>query len=434
MNLLVLLIIIGAAIAARPFINHLRLRARYRPRTADLYSEHINAIQHEEIPHPDTFFKDHMRDLLRRVRPRVPCNRVLYQVGCAIDDLFKQETEIRPVVPSQNVLIADGIDRDYVLGSLNRSKNFALNLPAFERALHGVWQAYFKNLPHDAFDEDIEKPFTHIDLLEAIPDVGVAVCDVAAPLIRKENRDRSLFDEFNHTWERNAFAASGQTYPYATRDLIAPHQFKGTRAEIVDAYLRDTALWHLFQARIPFSFTDMLKEHGLLLAPPGWGKSQIIQSLTYHLAQQSDPPTIIILNSQGSMLDRIQRLAVFAPGEPLSDRLVIIDPEDDLPPALNMFSMPTERMKSYSRNDREQIEAGTIETFEYLFSSVASDLTSKQTTAFQYLISLVLSIPGGNFNTFAELLQETTKDPSGKDSKYAPRHREARSHGARILP
>jgi hypothetical protein len=85
-----------------------------------------------------------------------------------------------------------------------------------------------------------------------------------------------------------------------------------------------------------------------------------------------------------------------------------------------MFALPTERTKTYSRNIREQLEVGTIETFTYLLSSIPVDLTGKQTTAFNYLITLILSMPNASFNVFLDVLQEQTKDPKGKTSKYAP--------------
>ena len=165
----------------------------------------------------------------------------------------------------------------------------------------------------------------------------------------------------------------------------------------------------------PIDFTKSLGQHALLLAPPGIGKTQFIQSLALKLLEEEHPPSLIILNSQGKMLKNIERLALFAPGQPLSDRLVIIDPEDDQAPALNMFALPTERLSSYSWIVREQLEASTYEIFQYLFTSLASDLTGKQSTAFQPLITLMLSIPGATFNTFLDILQDVPKDERGKD-------------------
>src|ERR1700730_17429498 len=131
-----------------------------------------------------------------------------------------------------------------------------------------------------------------------------------------------------------------------------PYDFKGTREEMLDTYLKDSPYEFLFNCKV---LTEKLGEHALLLASTGWGKSQFIQHLTVHLLSQPDPPSLIIFNSQGTMLEKIQRLSIFAPGHPISDRLVLIDPEHEDPPALNMFALPTERTKIYSRNICEQL-------------------------------------------------------------------------------
>ena len=56
---------------------------------------------------------------------------------------------------------------------------------------------------------------------------------------------------------------------------------------------------------------------------------------------------------------------LFAPGQPLADRLIIIDPEDvEHSPALNMFDLKAARLGSYSQTVKEQIEASTIETLQ----------------------------------------------------------------------
>lgn len=103
------------------------------------------------------------------------------------------------------------------------------------------------------------------------------------------------------------------------------------------------------------------------------------------------------------MLRKIQRLALFED----SDRLVIIDPEDDYSPALNMFDVKTARLQSYSRAVREQVEAGIIELFNYVFGALASELTAKQGTAFAYITRLMLAIPGATIHTFRELMETT---------------------------
>ena len=111
------------------------------------------------------------------------------------------------------------------------------------------------------------------------------------------------------------------------------------------------------------------------------------------------------------MLRKIEQLAAFAPGKPLSDRLIIIDPEDvDHPPALNMFDLKAPRLGAYSQTIKEQIEATTIENFNYVFGALAAELTSKQNTTFAFVTRLLLSIPGATIHTLRELFEDGAKN------------------------
>jgi hypothetical protein len=114
-------------------------------------------------------------------------------------------------------------------------------------------------------------------------------------------------------------------------------------------------------------------------------------------------------------LQKIQRLALFAPGNPLANRIVIIDPEDvEHPPALNMFDTNPARLGGYSQTIKEQIEASTIEIFNYVFGALAAELTSRQNTTFAFVTRLLLSIPGATIHTLRELFEDgaTTIDTS----------------------
>ena len=107
------------------------------------------------------------------------------------------------------------------------------------------------------------------------------------------------------------------------------------------------------------------------------------------------------------MLRKIEHLDLFAPGKPLSDRLIIIDPEDvGNPPALNMFDMKPPRLGSYSQTIKEQIEASTIEIFNYVFGALAAELTSRRNTTFAFVSRLLLSIPGATIHTLRKLFED----------------------------
>jgi hypothetical protein len=158
---------------------------------------------------------------------------------------------------------------------------------------------------------------------------------------------------------------------------------------------------------VPFVFTDRQRyEHTHVIGGSGHGKTQLLQHLIYRDLTRDEPPALIVIDSQGDMLRKIQRLELFAQ-PPLADRLVIIDPEDvEHPPALNMFDMTNARLAGYSRAHREQIEAGVIELYNYVFGALAAELTQKQGTAFAFVSRLMLSIPGATIHTLRELMED----------------------------
>jgi hypothetical protein len=108
--------------------------------------------------------------------------------------------------------------------------------------------------------------------------------------------------------------------------------------DLCDAYLRDTPFVEFLMRTIPFSIPERIRfEHTHIVAGTGHGKTQFLQSLILGDLQQPDPPALIIIDSQGEMLEKIQKLSLFAQ-PPLSERIVIVNPEDERPPALNMFA------------------------------------------------------------------------------------------------
>ena len=143
------------------------------------------------------------------------------------------------------------------------------------------------------------------------------------------------------------------------------------------------------------------------MARIGHGKTQAIEWIVSQLLKRPDPPSIIMVDSQGEMLHRIARLKVFAPGGRLEKRLVLIDPREiEKPVALNPFALRQDRLKNYSPAMVEQITNGTIELMEYLFGAVlGAELTQKMSVVFRYLARLLLAIPGANIVTLRDVLQ-----------------------------
>ncbi len=118
-------------------------------------------------------------------------------------------------------------------------------------------------------------------------------------------------------------------------------------------------------------------------------------------------PGLIIIDSQGEMLDRISRLAVFAPGGSLDGKLVYIDPRTNSA-SLNPFAL---RRPSGSGAIAEQLENSVLDLLSYLLDSiVGSGLTNKQALSVTMLVKLLMSMPHGEASIGT--LLDVLKDPS----------------------
>ncbi|NOZ38347.1 MAG: hypothetical protein GXP11_09865 [Gammaproteobacteria bacterium] len=146
-----------------------------------------------------------------------------------------------------------------------------------------------------------------------------------------------------------------------------------------------------------------------ILAGTGHGKTQTLQHLIVSdLQRPSDEvPSMVILDSQGDMLNTIKRLSLFDPmiigseaaSASLARRLLIVDPSDvHFAPALNLFDIQSDRLKNYNQRDREQVLAGIIEIYEYIFGGLlGAELTQKKAMVFGFLAELMLAITLGLF-------------------------------------
>ncbi len=91
---------------------------------------------------------------------------------------------------------------------------------------------------------------------------------------------------------------------------------------------------------------------------------------------------------------------------PLARRLLIVDPSDvHFAPALNLFDIQSDRLTQYNQRDREQVLAGIIEIYDYIFGGLlGAELTQKQAMVFRFLAQLMLAIPGATIHTLRDLL------------------------------
>lgn len=254
--------------------------------------------------------------------------------------------------------------------------------------------------------DTLPSPFT-VPMYDRLKDCGQTVAQVIKHFQAEDVHRLKLFPEIREQLNRNVYEASGLKYP-SDGKLINPWEYKGRAKDIVKAYLGYTPLQYWFDEKVPFPFTDEMRfEHMHLIGGSGHGKTQTLQHIIYHDLVRENPPSLVIIDSQGDMLWRLQNLELISPTSERPRQLIIIDPQYN--PALNIFDMTTDRVKSYPSILREQVEAGIIELYHYIFGALDSEMTSKQGTAFTFIVRLMLSIDGASLHTLLQLLEDQSK-------------------------
>ena len=228
-----------------------------------------------------------------------------------------------------------------------------------------------------------------------------------------------LYPELRRQIFRNTLEASGvfidPDKPLLAHDCnrpVFPNDCKAEPAEEVAArYFANTPILDIFSMSVPYSLPEKARfEHMHILAGTGHGKTQTLQHLIVSdlLRPAGEVPSMVILDSQGDMLNTLMKLSLFDPKikTSLARRLLIVDPSDvEFAPALNLFDIQSDRLKDYSQKDREQVLAGIIEIYDYIFGGLlGAELSQKQGMVFRFLAQLMLEIPGATIHTLRDLL------------------------------
>jgi len=188
---------------------------------------------------------------------------------------------------------------------------------------------------------------------------------------------------------------------------------------VAEAYLGGTPLLKLFDYPLTVQLPQETRfEHHHIVAGSGHGKTQTLQHLILRdlEAVERGEASIVVIDSQSDLINNIAGLDIFAPGEPLTDRLVLVDPTDiEWPVALNLFDVGLERLDQYSQLDRERLTNSILELYDFVLGSLLdAGMTQKQTVIFRYITRLLLRIPNATIHTLRELLEKDGYD------KYEP--------------
>jgi len=234
-------------------------------------------------------------------------------------------------------------------------------------------------------------PFT-IPLVYALPNAPELIDLLYNTLVLPEYLDRGIFKSTTERLYANLCRASGRD-PHG--DSKKPIKRAGDSdlplREMVDTYLADTTFHDLFSTLVPLKFTHEDRfSHMHILGGTNAGKSTLIERLIVHDIQSDSPPSIVLIDPHSDLVRKLARTDLG-----IEDRLIIIDPRDTKHfPALNIFAINKERFSAYDEATQEQVTAGVIQTFGYLFGGLTNlALTGKQEVFFRYIARLMLSLP-----------------------------------------
>jgi hypothetical protein len=137
--------------------------------------------------------------------------------------------------------------------------------------------------------------------------------------------------EMRKTLQENENAIHGLTaYSRIKTRIPPPTEVDKEPDELVWAYLKGTPFVEMFNTQVPFKIPrKTFASHGIILAPPNHGKTQLLGSLIGNFLSEPNPVGCFILDPHGDLFT-ILRTRV----DP--NRLVCLDPDTN-PPPLNFL-------------------------------------------------------------------------------------------------
>lgn len=160
----------------------------------------------------------------------------------------------------------------------------------------------------------------------------------------------------------------------------------------------------LFDVLVPFQPYDEAQrfEHMWLIANSGHGKTQTLQHLIAHDLPKvaAGECSLVVIDSQAKMIGQISTLKMFAPGQPLHERIIIIDPLAITPPAINLFKL--------KQDDPYEL----LKLFNLIFGDfLESGMTANQQTLFENCVLLLRNVPNAHIGTMYDLLHAQDLTP-----------------------
>lgn len=363
----------------------------------------------------------YMREAMRRA-DRLPALPILIALADATEDILLAE-DIQAAEAMWHAIENDVEVASNFRQMLVRRKRWSANFDqmsgiARDRFLD-AYEGLFRALPEAGFGawRETEDAFG-VPLVELLESPADAIHQLLLFPYDDDTMRLGLFQRLKEQLATNMLVASGfrpddNIHERADR-LVMPQSQKGkSPSDLARLYLAGTPLLSVLELPVPFHIPEEARfEHCHIVGGTGHGKTQLMQRMIHAdlMAAQRECRSVVVIDSQGDLINKLVRLALFDPNAPdsLADRLVLIDPADiEFPAALNLFDAHLERLQGYRAVDRERVLNGVIELYEVFFGAMlGAELTQKQGVIFRYLARLMVTIPGATIHTLMRLMED----------------------------
>jgi hypothetical protein len=225
--------------------------------------------------------------------------------------------------------------------------------------------------------------FATVELSTLIPNLAEHISQALHMTMNTKLTDQEIFPYTAADLKQNVQALSG-----SDTKIILPSEYKDDPSH----YIAGTPFASLFLAQVPFEIPKKTwAMHGIVLAPPGFGKTELLKAFTRKFLEEPDAPGLFFLDPHGDAIAAIKERV-----DP--KRLLLLDP-DTSPPPLNFLDFGT------------STEAQTLQTFSYLMSSLSGGLSDKQGAIVPYMLKLLRQVPGASLETLRLIVGEKIKSP-----------------------
>lgn len=258
-----------------------------------------------------------------------------------------------------------------------------------------------------------------VPLISLLPNPGIVVDKIIGTLCAEPLVDAGLFTEFQtRTYENQCRVSNIVPYQESKRPLLFACDCELPPEELIESYLAGTPFVELLKTPVPFELPQQTRfEHHWIIGGTGHGKTNAIANLLLDDLQRvaDGEASVVVIDSQNALIPMLARLPVFADGDLLGGKLVLIDASDvEYPVALNLFDLGLSRLDAYSPLNRERLLNTAAEVMEFILQSLlGADMTSRQSTLFGYALQAMQLIPHATIHTFRELME-----PNGR-KKFA---------------